>query len=60
MIIHAATSTDGYKISHGSMYPKGTEFVYSNLTPRGDKHYSKNATKFYDGKLVWVGRSRRY
>lgn len=55
MIIHAATSTDGYKISHGSMYPKGTEFVYSNLTPRGDKHYSKNATKFYDGKLVWVG-----
>ena len=55
MIIHAATSTDGYKISHGSMYPEGTEFVYSNLTPRGDKHYSKSATKFYDGKLVWVG-----
>lgn len=55
MIIHAATSTDGYKISHGTLYPEGTEFVYSNLTPRGDKHYSKNATKFYDGKLVWVG-----
>lgn len=55
MKIHAATSTDGYKLSHGSMYPKGTEFVYSNLTPRGDKHYAKNATPFYDGKLVWVG-----
>lgn len=54
-MIHAATATDGYKLSHGSMYPKGTQFVYSNLTPRGDKHYSKNATKFYDGKLVWVG-----
>lgn len=55
MKIQAATSTDGYKLSHGSMYPKGTEFVYSNLTPRGDKHYLTNATKFYDGKLVWVG-----
>ena len=55
MNIHAATSTDGYKLSHGSMYPKNTEYVYSNLTPRGDKHYAKNATPFYDGKLVWVG-----
>lgn len=55
MKIHAATSTDGYKLSHGSMYPHGTEYVYSNLTPRGDKHYAKNATPFYDGKLVWIG-----
>lgn len=54
-MIHAATGTDGYKLSHGSMYPKGTQFVYSNLTPRGDKHYLVNATTFYDGKLVWVG-----
>lgn len=55
MKLHAATSTDGYKISHGSMYPTGTEYVYSNLTPRGDRHYSKSATSSYDGRLVWVG-----
>lgn len=54
-MIYAATATDGYKLSHGSMYPKGTQFVYSNLTPRGDKHYRAKATKFYDGKLIWVG-----
>jgi nicotinamide phosphoribosyltransferase len=29
--------------------------VYSNLTPRSDKIYLKNCTKFYDGKLVFVG-----
>ena len=25
---------DGYKIDHRRQYPEGTEFVYSNLTPR--------------------------
>lgn len=55
MKLHAATSTDGYKISHGSMYPVGTTHVYSNLTPRSDRHYVKNATSAYDGRLVWVG-----
>lgn len=30
--------TDGYKLAHKKMYPEGTEFVYSNLTPRSEKH----------------------
>uniref|UniRef100_A0AAU6VZR7 Nicotinamide phosphoribosyltransferase n=2 Tax=unclassified bacterial viruses TaxID=12333 RepID=A0AAU6VZR7_9VIRU len=48
-------ATDGYKLGHGPMYRKGTTRVGSNLTPRTDKIYARNATVFYDGKLVWVG-----
>jgi nicotinamide phosphoribosyltransferase len=55
MKLHAASVTDGYKLSHGKMYADGTTKVYSNLTPRSDKIYRRNCTQFYDGKLVWVG-----
>lgn len=30
-------ATDGYKTGHHLMYPKGTELVYSNFTPRSKK-----------------------
>ena len=33
--------TDGYKTSHNKQYPEGTTFVFSNFTPRGDKHAAK-------------------
>ncbi len=55
MKLNAATLSDGYKLSHGKMYADGTTIVYSNLTPRSDRIHKKNATEFYDGKLVWVG-----
>lgn len=55
MKLHAATMTDGYKVGHGAMYADGTESVYANLTPRTDKIYKRNATRFYDGKLVFIG-----
>lgn len=55
MKLNAATLSDGYKLSHGKMYADGTTMVYSNLTPRSDRIHKKNATEFYDGKLVWVG-----
>lgn len=55
MKLNAATVTDGYKVAHGSMYADGTTKVYSNLTPRSDKIYARNATEFYDGNLVFVG-----
>lgn len=29
--------TDGYKLDHRRQYPEGTEFVYSNWTPRGSR-----------------------
>lgn len=33
--------TDGYKTNHEKMYPEGTTLVFSNFTPRGDKHAVK-------------------
>jgi nicotinamide phosphoribosyltransferase len=31
--------TDGYKIDHRRQYPKGTEYVYSNWTPRSCSYF---------------------
>lgn len=33
--------TDGYKTGHHQQYPKGTELVYSNFTPRSNKYAPK-------------------
>lgn len=55
MNLFAPSITDGYKLGHGNMYADGTTMVYSNLTPRSDKIYRRNCTRFYDGKLVAVG-----
>lgn len=33
--------TDGYKVEHHRMYPKGIELVYSNFTPRSNKYFSE-------------------
>ncbi len=35
--------TDGYKISHHKMYPKGTRRVFSNFTPRSTKYMPDEA-----------------
>ena len=31
--------TDGYKLDHRRQYPKGTEYVYSNWTPRSCQYF---------------------
>jgi nicotinamide phosphoribosyltransferase len=31
--------TDGYKLDHRRQYPEGTEFVYSNWTPRSCQYF---------------------
>lgn len=31
--------TDGYKLDHRRQYPQGTEFVYSNWTPRSNAYF---------------------
>lgn len=33
--------TDGYKLGHHKQYPEGTTLVYSNFTPRSNKHAPK-------------------
>jgi len=39
MIQNAMLLTDGYKLGHKLMYPKGMTKLYSNLTPRSNKHF---------------------
>lgn len=39
--IHPCLLKDFYKVSHKFQYPKGTELVYSNLTPRGTRRDPK-------------------
>lgn len=41
--------TDGYKLDHRRQYPKGTQYVYSNWTPRSN-HYLPEAE---DGVVVF-------
>lgn len=35
----AVLLTDGYKLDHRRQYPEGTEYVYSNWTPRSCHYY---------------------
>jgi nicotinamide phosphoribosyltransferase len=44
---------DFYKVSHRKMYPEGTEYVYSNLTPRSAKYF--NRAPNFDNKVVNFG-----
>lgn len=54
MKLNPLTCIDFYKADHRSQYPKGTELVYSNFTPRSDKLF--NAIKgVWDNKVVFVG-----
>src|SRR6478735_2762428 len=39
-------NTDGYKLDHRRQYPKGTEFVYANWTPRGSRIEGVNEVIF--------------
>jgi len=49
---HAA---DFYKTGHAAQYPMGMTTLYSNLTPRSDKHF-KGLPNF-DHRVVWFGLS---
>ena len=37
--MNAMLLTDGYKLDHRRQYPKGTEYVYSNWTPRSNEYF---------------------
>lgn len=53
MKMFAPHMVDGYKQGHRSFYQKGTDFLYSNLTPRSDKYFKGG--RLYDGKMVVFG-----
>lgn len=46
--------TDSYKISHEKFQIKGTEFIYSNQTPRTSKYFPVPAEDF-DGNAIFFG-----
>lgn len=43
--MNALLLTDGYKTGHHQQYPKGTEEVYSNWTPRSNKYAPEGCEK---------------
>ena len=45
MKLNAINAIDFYKSGHRVQYPKGTEYVYSNFTPRTGKHCNINGSK---------------
>jgi nicotinamide phosphoribosyltransferase len=45
---------DSYKLGHMAQYPKGTNLVYSNFTPRA-MHHAKIPDDFNTGRMVWFG-----
>lgn len=55
MKVFAPHMVDVYKLGHASMYTEGTDFLYSNLTPRSNKYFKAMAAEGYDGKMVVFG-----
>jgi nicotinamide phosphoribosyltransferase len=53
MNINPLTCIDGYKADHRRQYPEGTTLVYSNFTPRSNKHAS--TLKGLDERVVFFG-----
>ncbi|WP_367246746.1 nicotinate phosphoribosyltransferase [uncultured Methanobrevibacter sp.] len=39
LLINSMLLTDGYKLGHKTMYPDGMTKLYSNFTPRSNKHF---------------------
>lgn len=46
-MLNPMTLADGYKLDHRRQYPEGTEFVYSNWTPRGSRIEGINHVVFF-------------
>ena len=45
--------TDGYKTGHHQQYPKGTNTVYSNWTPRGTNTHQEVVIKLFHLDNKW-------
>lgn len=52
--LNAMCAIDFYKLGHRPMYPKGTEFVFSNWTARSTKHFPA-VEGFFDGRHLLIG-----
>lgn len=52
--LNAMSAVDFYKFGHRKMYPKNTDFVFSNWTARSTKHFPA-VEGFFDGKHIVMG-----
>jgi len=53
MRLNPLTAIDFYKADHRRQYPEGTEYVYSNFTPRSSKHAP--VLDDFDDRVVFFG-----
>ena len=53
MKLNPLTAIDFYKADHRRQYPEGTEYVYSNFTPRSGK--LAPVLDDFDEKVVFFG-----
>lgn len=54
--MNAMLLVDSYKLGHITMYPKGSEVICGNLTPRSTRHLDKVLVpKYNDGLIVMYG-----
>lgn len=53
MKFNPTMNIDSYKLSHQKMYPEGTEYVYSNFTPRGSRIDGVDKVVFF-GLQAWI------
>ena len=47
MLTNLLLLTDGYKLDHRRQYPSGTEYVYSNFTPRNSRIEGQDQVVFF-------------
>lgn len=52
--VNPLLATDSYKLGHASMYPEGTEYVYSNFTARSNTHLNV-PVEYKTNKIVFFG-----
>jgi len=55
MKLYPLNAIDFYKADHRSQYPEGTEYVYSNFTPRSSHLANNQVLNDFDDKVVFAG-----
>jgi len=51
--VNPLTAIDFYKADHRRQYPEGTQYVYSNFTPRSSHLFTTRLNDFDDRVVVW-------
>ena len=46
-MLNFITLCDGYKLDHRRQYPPGTQYVYSNFTPRSTRRVGQDSIVFF-------------